>query len=366
MSLAADVLLRRGLGSVLLLLLAAPALASEPWRAVARVASPEDAALLERVRGQSSDLPVLLVAEVGTPLDGPSALRWSAAERLAEEHQARAVLWFLREGSNVHVQVAEPASRHLFVRSARLMGAPGSLEWSAGAEALALTVRSALRAVDLGEPLGDVVEPPVVSAPAPAPAPEPVLAPAPVQSMAAPLPAASSSRWRFSVGGYAALDGYGQGGHQGLSLGAGWERDSWQPGFELRMGMPTRLLDEYTRLTLRQYAAVLRLERPFVSIDSLSCTYGLEAGAVVFTRRTEALAPQVEAAPASTIVSPLVGLRGAARWSPAARFALELSLAAEVLMGRPELGYAVDGNVVPRGDGAPIRPRAGLAMVFLL
>lgn len=352
------VLPRRVLWGLVLVLLAMPARASEPWRAVARVATPEDAALLERVRGQSSDLPVRLVAEQGPSLDGPPALRWPAVELLAEEHQARVVLWFLREGPEVHVQVAEPASRHLFIRSARLTGAPGSLEWSAGAEALALTVRSALRAVELGEPLGEVVEAPAAVA-APAPAPEPVRAPLPVH-------VTPSSRWMLAVGAYAVLDGYGQGGHQGLSLGAGREWGAWRPGLELRMGISGRLRDELTLITLRQHGAVLGLDRVAVSLDTLSCSYGLQVGAVVFSRRTQALAPQVEAAPASTMLAPLVGMRGAARWSPGTRFALELSVSAEALVGRPELGYAVDGKVVPRGEGAPIRPRAGLAMVFLL
>jgi hypothetical protein len=357
----ADVLLRRGLGSVVLMMLAAPAWASAPWRVVARVSSPEDAALLERVRGQSSDLPVRLVTERGPPLDGAPSLRWGAAEQLAEEHQARVVLWFLREGSDVHVQVAEPASRHLFLRSARLMGAPGSLEWSAGAEALALTVRSALRAVDLGEPLGEVVE-----APAPVPAPVPVPVPVLVRTLEEPLSAVPTSWWMLAVGGYAALDGYENGGHQGLSLAVGWEGADWRPALELRMGMPARLRDAYTRLTLRQHAAALWLDRPIASAGALRWMYGAGAGVVLFNRRTEALAPQVDAAPASNIVAPLVGLRTAARWSPAARFGLELSVAAELLVGRPALGYAVDGNVVARGDGWAFRPRVGLVMVFLL
>ncbi|MCY1014904.1 hypothetical protein [Pyxidicoccus sp. MSG2] len=359
MSLAADVLLRRVLGSVLLLLLAGPARASEPWRVVAHVASAEDEALLERVRGQSSDLPVLLVEDPGPPFEGPSSARWLAAEGRAERHQARVVLWFLRDGADVHVQVAEPSSRHLFVRSARLDGKPGSLEWSAGAEALALAVRSALRAVDMGEPLGEVVEPPAV------PPPVPVAPPAPVRTVEAPPPASSPGQWMLSVGAHAALDGYARRGHQGLLLGAGWEGDSLRLGLQFLAGLPARLSDAHTRLTLGQQGAVLWADVPLASTGPLGCAAGLGAGAVVFTRRTEALAPEVDAAPSSAMLALLLGPRLTARWSPATRLALEASLSAELLLGRPSLGYAIEGNIVPRGDGWAVRPRAGLAMVFL-
>lgn len=144
--------------AVLLVVLSSSSVAAEPWTAVVRVASDEDTALLVRVRGQSSDLPVRLEVSSGAPLgefrEGP----WLAAERLAGRHQARAVLWFVREGSDVRVQVAEFDSRRLFSRAARMGQSPGSLEWSTGAEALALAARSALRAVEAGAPLGDVVE----------------------------------------------------------------------------------------------------------------------------------------------------------------------------------------------------------------
>ncbi|WP_205525729.1 hypothetical protein [Pyxidicoccus trucidator] len=389
MSLAAAVVSRRMLASVLLVLLAGAARASAPWRTVARVATAEDAALLERVRGQSSDLPVLLVAESGAPLDGAPASRWRAAEQLAKRHEARAVLWFLREGPDVRVQVAEPASRHLFVRSARLDGRPGSLEWSAGAEALALAVRSALRAVDAGQPLGEVVETSGGSAPAGAveagrPLPphtaeapvkdvdggmnsSSVSAPAPERISEASSPAASSGdRWMLAVGAQAALDGYTQGGHQGLLLGAGWEGRSLRLGLQFLAGRPARLRDEYTRVSLGQYAATLWADLLLVSTGPLECSAGLGVGAVAFSRGTEALTPEVEAEPSSSMLALLLGPRLSARWSPATRFALEASLSAELLLGRPALGYAIDGNFVPRGDGWAVRPRLGLAMVFFL
>ncbi|WP_171817886.1 hypothetical protein [Pyxidicoccus fallax] len=403
MSLAAAGPARRMRVSVLWVLLAGPAMAAEPWTAVVRVASTEDTALLERVRGQSSDLPVRLVTDSGAALEGPAASRWRSVTRLAERHQARAVLWFLREGTTVRVQVAEPASRHLFVRAARLEGQPGSLAWSAGAEALALAARSALRAVDAGAPLGEVVEP---AAPEPGRAVDEdemespaalgsgrardagegrassaalgsgrtgesgvqgasPAAPAPVRDGEAGEAVAAPAHWSLTVGAHAALDGYTGGGHQGLLLGVGREWRSLRLGLQLLAGLPARMWDEHTRLSLGQYAGVLWADLPLVSTGSLACAAGLGVGGVGFSRGTEALGEDVEAEPPGFMLALLMGPRVSARWSVSTRLALEASVSAELLLGRPALGYAVDGNFVPRGDGWAVRPRAGVAVVFL-
>ncbi|MFP2902787.1 hypothetical protein ACLEQD_41860, partial [Corallococcus sp. 4LFB] len=169
---------QRVVGLALWLALGGSAGAAGPWRAVARVASSEDRALLERVRGQSSDLPVVLKAEAGASMEASPGGAWREAERMAMRQDARAVLWFTRAGAELRVSVAAPRTGHLFLRSARVEGAPETLTWSVGAEALALAVRSALRAVEAGEPLGEVVAspppPPVVAAPPAPPAPAPV------------------------------------------------------------------------------------------------------------------------------------------------------------------------------------------------
>ncbi|RKG79753.1 hypothetical protein D7V88_28290, partial [Corallococcus terminator] len=200
---------QRVVGLAVLLALGSPAWAAEAWRAVARVGSSEDRALLERVRGQSSDLPVVLSAEEGPPLEASPDGAWREAERVALRQDARAVLWFVRDGAEVRVSVAAPRTGHLFVRTAHVEGTPETLTWSVGAEALALAVRSALRAVDAGEPLGEIVAPPppapvAATAELPPPPPEPV-----------PVASAPVDGGFLQVGLHAALDGYHPGGQQG-------------------------------------------------------------------------------------------------------------------------------------------------------
>ncbi|WP_426751263.1 hypothetical protein [Myxococcus sp. Y35] len=356
--------------AVLLVALSSSSVAAAPWTAVVRVTSEEDGALLARVRGQSSDLAVRLEPSPGMPWSGTPAEQWRAAEQLAARHQARAVLWFVREGHEVRVLVAELQGRHLFTRAAGLGETPGSLEWSAGAEALALAARSALRAVEAGAPLGEVVETVPSHGDVPGGASEQTVTAMlhrPNAGPSVPEPSARAERpmrrWWLSVGGHAALDGYTRAGHQGLSLGAGGQPGRARLRAQLLAGWPSRLRDARTEVTLGQYAASLWAGLPWALAERLDVEAGLGLGVVGFRRHTAALAPEVKAAPPGTMLAMLLGSELRARWRLAARVGVEASVSAEVLLGRPELRYAVDGNFVSRGDGWAVRPRLGLALV---
>ncbi|MCY1030944.1 hypothetical protein OV207_05700 [Corallococcus sp. BB11-1] len=348
---------QRVVGLAMVLALGSPAWAAEAWRAVARVASPEDRALLERVRGQSSDLPVVLTGEDGPALEASPDGAWREAERVAARQDARAVLWFVREGPALRVCVAAPRSGHLFVRSARVEGTPETLTWSVGAEALALAVRSALRAVDAGEPLGEVVAPPppppVVAAP-----PEPPPPPAPVAEERPSLGV-------FVQGGlHAALDGYHPGGQQGLSLGAGWAGRALRLHAQVLAALPVHLRDAYTDVRLAQGAALVWADVPFGQVGALEGSVGLGAGVAGFWRRTEALGTDVEASPSRLLAAFVVGPAVRAWWRVGSALALEVALSGELLLGRPRLGYARDGDFVLREDGWSVRPRLGVGMVI--
>ncbi|MFB1481268.1 hypothetical protein [Corallococcus sp. RDP092CA] len=341
----------------LVLGLGGAAWAAGPWRALARVATPEDRALLERVRGQSSDLPVALEPEAGPSMDASPEGAWREAERMASRKDARAVLWFTRDGAELRVSVAAPRTGHLFVRTARVEGAPESLAWSVGAEALALAVRSALRAVDAGEPLGEVVAPPppppVVAAPPPAP-----------PATAEPVAEAPVDGAFVQVGLHAALDGYHPGGQQGLSVGAGWAGRVLRLRAQVLASLPVRLRDAYADLRLTQGAALAWADVPFVKAGAWEGTVGLGAGVAGFWRRTTARAPEVEPAPSRGVAAFVVGPAVRVAWRLGPVLALEAALSGEVLLGRPRLGYAVDGGFQLREDGAAVRPRLGVGMAI--
>ncbi|AFE04129.1 hypothetical protein COCOR_01528 [Corallococcus coralloides DSM 2259] len=336
-----------------------PAWAAEPWRAVARVATSEDRSLLERVRGQSSDLPVILEAEAGPSMDASPGGAWREAERLASRKDARAVLWFTRDAAQLRVSVAAPRTGHLFVRSARVEGAPETLTWSVGAEALALAVRSALRAVDAGEPLGDVVAPPPPPPVVAAPPDLPAAADPGVEAPVTPVDGAF-----FQVGVHAALDGYHSWGQQGLSVGAGWAGRVLRLRAQVLAALPVHLRDAYADIRLTQGSALAWADVPFVKTGTWEGTVGLGAGVAGFWRRTEARAPDVEPTPSRLLAAFVVGPAVRVAWRVGPALALEAALSGEVLLGRPRLGYAAEGGFVLREDGASVRPRLGVGMVI--
>ncbi|QSQ12834.1 hypothetical protein [Myxococcus landrumensis] len=352
------VLIRLGLVAALCLSGVSRAEPVSPWLAVARVTTEEDGALLERVRGQSSDLPVELRAMPGPTLEGSPQSQWRSIVELAGVHHARAVLWFQRSGPEVRIHFAQPASRHLFVRTARLEGAPGALEWSAGAEAVALVVRSALRAVEAGRPLGEVVE-------APPPVREDL--PLPPELWAMP-PAAEDDtplRWQVLVGGMAVLDGYSSSGHQGLWIGSGWEFRPVRVRFHVLAGLGESLADGRTRVQLDQYAAGLWVDTPLLDTETFRWGLGAGVGALVFSRTTESQFKRIQAARPSLTPAMLVGPEMSLRWRFSRRVGVEAFLGADAVMGRPLLGYSEDGNFVMRNEGWGVRPRGVLALVVM-
>ncbi|WP_342376526.1 hypothetical protein NVS55_35135 [Myxococcus stipitatus] len=356
------VLIRLGLVAALCLGGVSRAEAASPWLAVACVTTEEDGALLERVRGQSSDLPVELRAMPGPSLEGSPQAQWRSVVELAGAHQARAVLWFQRSGPELRIHFAQPASRHLFVRTARLEGAPGALEWSAGAEAVALVVRSALRAVEAGQPLGEVVE-----APAPVVAEPREDLPLPPELWAIP-PAAEDDtplRWQVLVGGMAVLDGYASEGHQGLLLGSGWEFRPVRVRFQVLAGLGASLDDGRTQVELAQYAAGLWVDMPLLDTGSLRWGLGAGVGGLLFTRKTESRFKLIQAAQPGVTPAVLAGPEMSLRWRFSRRVGVEAFVAADAVMGRPLLGYSEDGNFVMRNKGWGVRPRGVLALVVM-
>ncbi|MCP3100583.1 hypothetical protein LZ198_17065 [Myxococcus sp. K15C18031901] len=343
--------------------------ASEPasWLALARISSEEDAALLERVRGQGSDLPVELRAMPGPPFQGTLQERWLTGASLAESYQARAVFWFEREGPELRVHFLEPGGRHLFVRTARVEGRPGTLEWSAGAEAVALVVRSALRAVEAGKPLGEVVTavaPP--SEPLPVePEPEEVPVPPELWSMPPAARRTSTVHWQLLVGGVTAWDGYAGSGHRAILLASGWELRWVRIRLQFLAGLPSKLRDSRTVVHLQQYTAGLWADVPLLEAGAFRWGLGAGVGVHVFDRSTDPLFQGIEATQPRFTPALLVGPDTSFRWRFARMAAVEVGVALDTVVGRPVLGYSENGIFVPRNTGQAVRPRLGVSLVVL-
>ncbi|OJH33874.1 hypothetical protein [Cystobacter ferrugineus] len=325
----------------------------EPWAAMLRASSPEDTELAERLQGQLSDLPVVLRVSPGPAPSTEAAEQWRTAVALAEQGPFRVVIWFHHEPEAIVVHVAEPATRRLLVRRVQVETHQRKGR-SAAAEAAALIVRSALKALAAGSPVGDVVEElPEVPVPALEPSPSPPT----------PPPAPARAGWGVSVGWQSTLVGDGPLGQHGAQLGMGWEGARLRARVLLLASLPSPLSDEYTRVSLSRHGLGAGVDAAVVSTEHFRLGAGLEVGLAGHLRSTEALAPGVQASAPRLTPSVYGAPTLAARWR-AGPVALEANLALDVLTTVPTLGYLQQGTFVVRNSLWRAQPRFGLAILL--
>lgn len=336
------------------LAIAAPARA-EPMRTIVRLAPApgEDGdELWARVRGQTSDLDVVLIR---VDDDGEPALthQLQAASRLAVAHDARAVVWLrpLPGQPGVVVYVAEPDADRVFVRHVP-QREPGLAARSATAEAAALVVRSALRALAAGTPIG-VPARSLVAEQAPGP---------PSSPMSSPL----GLRWHLAAHWQAAADGAQRLGHHGAALRVGLGRGAWQVHATVATHPAATLADDRARLRVARHGAGLGLAW-LQDAAALRLGAALDVSALLYTRTTAAAAPGVvAAAPAylpALAISPGVHVRVPLGMRA---LSLELAVAADVLVGAPEFVYRRAGATEVHTRLWPVQPRASLGLIWLL
>jgi hypothetical protein len=238
----------------LCVLLVAGRAAAEPLRAVVRIAQSGDQALHERVRGQASDLEVVLVPTASEPVEETRAGQLARARELGVQAGAQAVVWFVRTAMQLEVLVADLAAERLLARV--IERGEGELVESAQEEAAALIVRSALRASLLGTPLGT----PEVELAAPPP-PPPVIAPPPPPAPERPPPPAPAAprvpRFRLGAGVRAARDGASDPGRLAATLRLGWSMRALELGVRGAYGFGAEVDGEVARIALAQHAASL-------------------------------------------------------------------------------------------------------------
>ena len=354
----------------LLLGRASAAAPGESWAAVLRTSSPEDEELVGRVRGQLSDLPVVLRVRPA-PAPGPSAEeQWRSAEALAAQEQARVVLWFDRPVDGLSIHLADLSTQRLLVRTVPLDARQGRKGRSAAAEAAALVVRSALGAllegVAVGTPIAETVQPP----PRPFRALTPPVSATPLvfsepPSLSPPRLAATPGPWTLGVGWQAALDGYSPAGQQGVQLGLGWERGALRARGRLLASLPAHRADAYTQVSVSRHAVGAGVEATVLSTPHWRLGAGAGAGVTGFLRSTAALVSEVTASPAHLSVAPYVGPELSTRWL-GGPVALEASLALDVLAGVPTFVYQQEGELLVRDRLWVLQPRLGLAMLLNL
>jgi hypothetical protein len=346
------------LAAALGIVLCAPAARADPdpMRTVVRVAAPEDEELLSRVQGQTVDVDVELVALRGQRLEPGVAAQIRAAAKLAREHDARVVVWFRHaRDREVVVYVAEPGAGTVLVRD---IGAPaadsGVVERSAAAEAAALVVRSALRALAAGGRIG--VETTEIAATETQPA-------MPRVRRRARAPA--DAVWFTSAGWQGVADGASDFGMHGLAVRIGRKSGSLHSALVLAASLPSTMEDDLTSVELARHVAAVAVGYELLSRERALVTAELGLGVVGFFRSTVALEPGAVPTPnrvtPALLVSP--GARLLARPIAASESLwLEVSVGVDAVVGRPELGYESGEAFVRRDRLWPVQPRLGLGI----
>jgi hypothetical protein len=258
---------------------------------IVRIGQPSDAAVLQRIIGQTSDLP-LTITPVSGYVESETAAAREQGAHLARAHDARAVVWFARierierdEHDEIAVFILDPVAPRLF--TARVGRDAGSR--SAMLEAASLIVRDVLQSLLEGRPIEAAEEVAGDDAwdAAVAPPPPPLASlkprPAPPPSMTPPTP---RRPWTpFTGAGIRVVLPHERPSY-GLNSRVGVAHGAWEGGAALLLGATDVQRDPVASLLLRRHALGLFAGGRVELGEGLSVTLGVQSGAVLFMRST--------------------------------------------------------------------------------
>lgn len=305
-----------------------------------------DTTIVQRLRGQLADLNDVTLDidanEIESTLDGQLA----TAERLAAEHDARVVVWFVTRGKKLEVAVATPRDHRLFVREIPAAGE------SSMAEAAAIAVRSAVRSIALGGTIGIEIKP--QPEPAPAPNPEPVVE-KPVESPTARTPSTSIEA---SLGWQVALDGGAASGAHALVQRTTIARDAWAASLSLSLGVPLewRAANDVA-LDVSRSGALVGGERRFGALS-----LGAGVGALLYHRSTSTAPPGLAPTPSNSTLAFAGAIEAAYHVKLGEHLGLVACVGLDAVAGAPAAAVSRAGTVEIVDTIAPLQPRASLAL----
>ncbi|MDF2692964.1 MAG: hypothetical protein K0S65_1347 [Labilithrix sp.] len=283
---------------------------------IVRVGQPSDTAVLQRIIGQTSDLPLTILAVPGAVEQETSAAREQGL-RLARSHDARAVVWFSPleriEHDEIAVFLLDPVEQRLF--TARVGRDAGSR--SAMLEATSLIVRDVLQSLLEGRPIDAAEEVLPESGKHEAAAPPPLVGikpkPEPLPSTASPT---SHAPWTpfTGVGVRAVLT------HEQLSYAlnsrVGIAHGSWEGGAALTLGATNVQRDPVASLLLRRHTVGLFAGGRLELGEGLTLTLGVQSGAIFFLRSTRPHVSYLAASASEANVRAYIGPEIRLTWAP--------------------------------------------------
>lgn len=340
---------------------AVPAQAA-PLRVVI-VGGARDAELVLRVEGQAADLDATLARDPTAMPASPLPVQLVTARRVARNHAADVVVWFVRDDGDIIVHVTDTGGDRVLVR--RVGASGGAMAESAAIEAAAVIVRTALRGLAAGGEIGVAVAQELP--------PDPILAPreprAPTASRDEDLGGVRPLRPSATIGWSSVLDGESSTGHHGVSARLGVAGGPWRFAVTLTHRPAT---------SLASTMATIDVER-----QTLGVALGLDVAGGAQLRRATRWRVSAEVALAMTRFDRTTTATGAtieptadrATWTPTATPAvrvsrrlargawLELALGADLVARAPEFGVATPQGFATIGRLWPVEPHAALGVV---
>ena len=333
------------------MLLLLPVVARADRLGVAVRQGPHDAVIVERLRGQLADLDTIALSIDDSAPEPTLDAQLASAERIASERNARVVVWFVPRGRALEVAIATPAERRLFIREI-----PPATD-STMAEAAAIAVRGALRAIAAGGTIG--VELPPGSAhtsepPPNTPPPPPAPTPAPLASEGTPGFALEAS-----LGWQAALDGGASPAAQAIVQRTSLAHGEWAGSLALALGVPgTWRPAPDTALDISRSGALALVERRLGG----GVAAGLGAGALIYHRSTTTAPAGLTPTPSASTFA--FAATGELSWHVhlAHRIGLVVAIGVDVVAHAPAASLARNGMVEVAGTIRAAQPRASLAV----
>jgi hypothetical protein len=304
--------------------------------------------VVTRLRGQLADLDVALTLAPG-PIEAALDAQLAAANRLAAASGARAVVWFVARGGGLAVAIATPADHRLLVREIP------PAEPSAVAEAAAVAVRGALRAIGEGGRIG--IEVPDGELPPPA-----VLAgPSPARTTP---PAPRALGVTLDIGWQVALEGGADAGAHAVTQRTTVASGPWGILLALSWGPAlghtgAQSGDPAVRIDLSRSSVAAGVERRFGDVALVAT-----AGAVLYRRTTTVTPADLSATPAATTAAFVAGPELRWQWRPSgAAIGVAAAAGLDVAIGAPDLAVARGAELVSIGAVRTLQPRF-MAAVF--
>ena len=326
------------------MILLLPVVARADRLGVAVRQGPHDAVTIERLRGQLADLDIALTIEDAAPEPTLEA-QLASAEQLASERGVRVVVWFVPHGRALEVAIATPAEHRLFVREI-----PPATE-STMAEAAAIAVRSALRAIAAGGTIG-------IELPAAAPATPPAEAPHEPAVPATVTPAPSFAL-AASLGAQLTLDGGASHGADALVQKTSLARGPWAASLALELGVPgTWRPTPDTTLDVSRSGALVEIERRIAG----GLGAGLGAGALLYHRSTTTAPSGLSATPSASTAAFAATAELAWHAHLAHRIGIVVAAGVDVVAHAPAASLSRNGMIEVAGTISAVQPHASVAM----